>query len=529
MTAGIIKKNRHPYEGRWIARIGQNIISQGGSFTQAQSSAGFIRSKETVIIAYIPMDMTMGFHPLFDQVRGILHGYVNVYLVGGAVRDALLGKKGADLDFTVAGGAEQPARLVANQLGADYYIMDRERDAHRVIVRPVEIGEITYLDFIGMHGSTIDDDLRQRDFTVNAMAVNIHDPQKLIDPMGGSQDLRNGLIRSCGMHALEDDPVRTIRAIRFAAELGCKLEESTRGQVKAAVGRLNQVSPERSRDELFKILQLERLPQALNVICWLGILQKLFPELSSRADVSQKDAVKNSFPAVGNFITLVDTINRKQDPEAPGTLASGMAGSVLGGFRQQLKAYLNHHLTPDRDIRQLILFSLVLESTGELLLSDRLQEQILRRINLSREEIELCTLARQPAARDLLLSNRAIDARMIHRFFRDYGDKGVAATLFALAGLPGDAEGEFTPESWKHVLENTHALWDGWWNRRETAVNPRLLMDGNDIVKLTGISPGPHVGRLIRILKEEQAAGHISTREEACDLVKMLASEQDQG
>ncbi len=129
-----------------------------------------------------------------------------------------------------------------------------------------------------MRGMNIDSDLLARDFTINAMAVNLNDPQKLIDPLGGAQDLREKKIKACSPKSIMDDPIRILRAIRFAAEGGYKIEDETRRQLKTGVLLLRSTSPERIRDELFKILKLDQLPVALRALDWLGAYPILFPE-----------------------------------------------------------------------------------------------------------------------------------------------------------------------------------------------------------------------------------------------------------
>ena len=110
------------------------------------------------------------------------------------------------------------------------------------------------------------------------MAVNINDPQKLIDPLGGAQDLRDKIIKACSSSSISDDPIRVLRAIRFAAEGNYKIAEDTRKLLKIGVPLLECSSAERKRDELFKIAALDQVSVAFRALDWLGVFPVLFPD-----------------------------------------------------------------------------------------------------------------------------------------------------------------------------------------------------------------------------------------------------------
>ncbi len=165
------EKDRSAYAGRWVARLHGRIIAQGGTPELARRAALSARHKESPEILYMPVELM--FSPLVDQVRAVLPDQ-EIYLVGGAVRDMLLGRVSHDLDFTVPAQAIPLARKVANALGADYVTLDEEHDTGRVI-HTAEDGTRTYLDFASFRGKTLEDDLRDRDFTINALAYDLRE------------------------------------------------------------------------------------------------------------------------------------------------------------------------------------------------------------------------------------------------------------------------------------------------------------------------------------------------------------------
>ena len=297
---------------------------------------------------------------MFFQIQKILSNESNIYLVGGAVRNALLNQPMNDLDFAVPSGVEKVARLVSRELKTDIYPLDQARESYRLILHLPE-DKVQYLDFSRMRGADIDSDLLARDLTINAMAININDPQKLIDPLGGAQDLREKKLKACSSKSIQDDPIRILRAIRFAAEGGYKLEDETRRQLKSNIGLLRSTSPERIRDELFKILNLDQLPVALRALEWLGAFPIIFPEIHP---VVKENGVKegglrlkSDFSSAAEILHLVKMVTYLNSKGDAGSLVGGLVVSLLGSFRKHLQQYLGAHFTFDRDYYQLIQLS----------------------------------------------------------------------------------------------------------------------------------------------------------------------------
>ena len=292
----------NPFTGRWIARIGSSIICQGGSPEQVSRAAKSIRGKERFIISYIPLTKPMTFQPLFYRIQKILTAETGVYLVGGAVRNALLNQQANDLDFAVVSNVEKIARKISHELHTDFYPLDAEREAYRLVFSDHDEA-IQYLDFSRMRGNTIDSDLLGRDFTINAMAVNVNDPQKLIDPLGGAQDLRDKIIKACCSSSITDDPIRVLRAIRFAAEGNYKIAEETRKLLKIGVPLLEFSSAERKRDELFKIAALDQVSVAFRALDWLGVFSILFPGIKTNSR-RRFNSPWGCFPNENGFLQL---------------------------------------------------------------------------------------------------------------------------------------------------------------------------------------------------------------------------------
>src|SRR5712692_2887311 len=213
-------------------------------------------------------------------VRVTPHG-VDPVLVGGAVRDVLLGRGTAvDLDVAVPGGALAIGRRLADVLGAAFVPLDVERGASRVVLPGHRV------DLADFRAPTLEADLAARDFTVNALAVPLRTlPRRgraaIVDPLGGGADLAARRLRPAGPGVLRDDPVRALRGVRLAVALGLRLTAAARAAIRAVAPDVTAASPERVRDEVLAVLAAPETARALRIADTLGILRVVFPEVEA--------------------------------------------------------------------------------------------------------------------------------------------------------------------------------------------------------------------------------------------------------
>ncbi|MFQ5923695.1 MAG: hypothetical protein ACE5M4_12710, partial [Anaerolineales bacterium] len=201
-----------------------------------------------------------------------------VWLVGGALRDHFLDLGQPDLDFAVDDRAISLARGLADALEAPCYVLDEQRDAARVMLP----GRGT-LDFARLRAPTIEADLRYRDFSMNALAVDLDDPERLIDPLGGLQDLKDRVLRACAHDSIERDAIRSLRAVRLSAGLTLRLDDRTKEQVRQSAAALSACAAERRRDELSKMLESGWVASAMRLMRRLGLLPGVLPEQAALA------------------------------------------------------------------------------------------------------------------------------------------------------------------------------------------------------------------------------------------------------
>ncbi len=293
----------------------------------------------------------------------------NVFLVGGAVRDVILGVKCRDYDFVLDGKSRQIARRVADLLGGDFYPLDEERQVMRVLWYPDAKDTLT-LDFSPFQGGTLEADLKNRDFTINAMAVDPANPDHVLDPLGGVADLKNNILKRCRENSILDDPIRAVRAARIAVQLGLSIESQTVGEIREAAGRLGSISAERIRDELFRLMAGRHVSSAFRLLDNLGLLGELFPEIACLKGVEQSrphtmDVYEHTLACVSRLEELINYFNPAAESDSLQDLTSAQAFSVLGPYRSAYREHLQERITDDRIRRAILCFAALYHDAGK--------------------------------------------------------------------------------------------------------------------------------------------------------------------
>jgi tRNA nucleotidyltransferase/poly(A) polymerase len=480
----------------------------------------------------------MEFKPLFELVRSAFPAGSQVYLVGGAVRDLLLGKALHDLDFTLAGNTRKVAQAAARKLNSPFFMLDDHRLTARVVFRPAE-GEEIQLDFAALAHNDLETDLRQRDFTINAVAVEVSRPDVFIDPCGGQPDLEAGLLRACSPQSMLNDPLRVLRGVRLAFSLNLTILPETEALMTQAAPGLASVSPERQRDELLRILEGPQPESAIRLLDRLGVLPILMPELEALKGMEQTkphvlDAWEHTLSTLYHLDGLLDTL---MNPSQPGVVIDPWwvkSAACLEDYRELVHAYLATQIVPNRSLRSLLFFAalyhdiakpvtVVREESGMIHyyghaeIGAEMVANCARSLALSKAEIVHLQQAVACHMRVHLLAqnNMPISRRAIYRFYKTSGEAGVDVCLLSLA----DTLATYGPGLPDAIFENEvsvcRALLDAWWKKPAESVRPLHLLNGNDLKDSMGLEPGPRIGQLLELLSEAQAAGEVATRDEA--------------
>lgn len=535
-----MQENHSSYAGRWVAKVRGRIVAQGGTPEQALRASQQTRHKEKPEIVYMPHSLS--FHPLLEIIKNILPADQELYLVGGAVRDMLLNRISPDLDFALPSNGISFARKVANELKADFLPLDEDRDTGRVVVTQ-EDGSRIFLDFAAYRdGATLEADLRARDFTINALAFDLH-ADSILDPLDGAKDLRAKVVRACSPTSITDDPVRILRAIRMAAAFGFQIEKSTRAQLKEAAGELTRISPERLRDEIFKILQGPKPDASMRALEMLGTLPFLMPELVKLKDVEQSpphvyDVWSHTLAVLASLEDILGSMRIGYTAEQTKDMLTGLLTLRLGRYREQFADHFTKSLNADRSIRSLLFFAALyhdvckpntktIDENGRIRFFDHdmqgaeVAAERGRAYNLSNDEIDrLRTIIKQHMrihsfATRLEADKQTPSRKAIYRFFRDSGEAGIDLVLLALADVRATHATNLTQETWVAYLDVARILLENYWERPEEIVAPPRLLDGHELMKELNMIPGLKVGQLLELIRENQAAGKIENKEQA--------------
>lgn len=466
-----------------------------------------------------------------------------MYLVGGAVRDSMLARPITDLDFTLASHAIQIARRIANHLQAAFYPLDTGRDIGRVIFQS-ESGKRWTLDFAAFQGKNLEEDLRKRDFTVNAMALQVPVTDTLIDPLGGARDLSNKVLAPCSNHSLTDDPIRIPRAFRLAAELRLKFSSDLVQDIHGAVGLLPGVSQDRLRDEIFRIFSGARPVTVLRGLELVTALRFIFPEVAELKSVSAapphtSDAFSHTLDTVQKLHQVLQILSSEYDPEPGTSWILGMISFKLGRYRQQISDYLNTSIVTGRSLAAVLLLSALYHDTGKPATRTvdaagkthfyghescgaEIAYQRARNFRLSRWECDRIRCTIQNHMRPLLLAHAGGNPsrRSIYRFFNATGEAGVEICLLSLADVLATYGVDLSHEIWLHHLEIVRTLLEAWWDRHAQLVSPPGLINGTELMEEIKIKPGPLIGKTLNLIREKQAAGEINSRQEALELAR---------
>lgn len=486
--------------------------------------------------AFNPLD-------LLDQIRPHIAAGQQVYLVGGAVRDLLRQKSVHDLDFTVSGDVRRLARRVANALDGAFYVMDAARETLRVILTAAS-GERIFMDFAALRGADLHMDLLARDFTVNAIAIDLNADNQIIDPLGGAADLHERRLRTCADDSFTSDPVRTLRAVRLSLEMGLQIAPETARRARAAAAALERVSAERKRDELFRILEGRHPESAVRLMQTLGLLDHLLPDLKAMIGVTQSqphtlDVWEHTLKVLGWLERLQGVLVGDYAEDSASDLVLGLAVLRLGRYRQQFVAHYREPLVPDRNLRGLLMLAALYHDAGKPSArsvepggrirflgheeeSARLAQACGLRLALSSAEIDRLSniITGHMRVHQLSVSGQSPSRRAIYRFFRHCGAAGVDICLLSLADLLATYGVTLDPSVWQRELDTCRALLEAWWERPAEVVRPPRLVNGHEIMVHFHLTAGPQVGQLIEAIREAQAIGQIQDRETALDFAR---------
>jgi poly(A) polymerase len=450
----------------------------------------------------------------------------DAWIVGGALRDELLGRRVTDVDIAVRGDPAAPARALAADVRGPVFRLSERFGAWRVIDR--EAGRV--YDFAALQGPTIEADLALRDFTVNALARPLAEPSvaallepvngaPLIDPLGGRADLGERTLRVIGAQAYESDPLRALRLARFVAELGFAPDPETERLTLAAAPRVAEAAGERIFAELRRLVLAPNVIGGLEVADRLALLHAVLPELAELHDVEQSDYHHRDV-----YGHTVEVLERLLELEA--------------GAGDRLRAVIDEPLADELTRGEALRFGALLHDIGKpatlavresgrvtFMGHDRLGEQMVRdvcrRLRTSERFSRFVeALTRHHLVLGFLVHERPVDRRAVYRYLRRTEPVEVEVTLLSCADRLA-TRGRKADEAIAAHMELASELMDAALDWRDHGP-PSPLVRGNELARELGIEPGPELGTLLARLEEAAYAGDVHTREDALGFARRL-------
>ncbi|MBI5328395.1 MAG: CCA tRNA nucleotidyltransferase [Deltaproteobacteria bacterium] len=459
---------------------------------------------------------------------------MKAYLVGGALRNLVLSQSlGFDFDIVVEGDVRDAANLVAQRLIGSPFLLDKRLGSYRVVIKDIadlglRISDLTsqitnrkseiHIDLSTYKGKDIFEDLKNRDFTINAMALDINGLFKkkadLIDIFNGQTDAKNKTIRMLKPEIFDDDPLRLLRAVRLSAQYGLIVDKATEKRIKEKANLLAASSWERIRDEFFSILACKESVDHLKKLYELSLLQEILPEIRGWEDLEGYNLISHAFKTLEQGEALFHNLK---------VLAAELADSVESYFQ-----------TPVGNISKKGLFKLVLLShdagkpitmkkagerirfIGHEVAGEAISKRMGKRLKISRAAAAFVARLVRNHHRvfNLAFLEKLTERSKAHMFRVLAGEDGIALVLLSLADARATRNGD-DPELTSFVSGLINFYYKVY------AVNkPNPILKGSEVMKIFNIPEGVMVGRILKILAEAEGEGIIKSKRDAVKLIK---------
>jgi tRNA nucleotidyltransferase/poly(A) polymerase len=449
----------------------------------------------------------------------------SVWVVGGAVRDAILGRAITDVDLVTSREPRAIARAVAAAAGGPAFPLSEEFGAWRVIASAGFVCDVAPLQ-----GDSIADDLAKRDFSANAMAVPL-DGGEVLDPQGGRADLEAGILRVLGEESYRDDALRPLRLARIATELSLEPDAETERLTRAYASRVPETSPERIWAELRRLVTAERVLDGLALADHLGLTAAVLPELDALRGVEQ-----SHFHHLDVYDHTLEVLREQV------RLERGLE-EVFGQLAPALRAVLDEPLADELTRMEALRFAALVHDMAKPATRRELPDGRVSFIGHDQEGVDvvadLCRrlrtseklasflggVTRHHLVLGFLVHERPLDRRAVYRYVRTCDPVEVEVTVFTCADRRA-TRGRNAEAAIAAHLDLAYEIMEpalAW--RREGPPQPPVR--GDELARELGIERGPELGRLLEALREAVFAGDVQDRDQAVGYARALVENQE--
>ena len=479
---------------------------------------------------------------------------IECFFVGGVIRDSIISSEThepGDIDIVIEGDALIEGKKMSQALGGVYVELDAKHGICRVVLKTGS-GQ-TYFDLSSSNHGIVKN-LESRDFTLNAMALNIEHVEtlnqkhffyvaNLLDPFGGLKDIGYRVINSVSETSVINDPIRTLRAIRISQRFRFQISEDTSRQIKKSSNLINNVSNERIRDELLKIFSMSGTAESLRLMDDFGILDKIFPEIIASKCMLQP--AEHFWPVFDHLIETVSKLekilqndgNSNQEPE-------DFALELIPHFDDQENHF--REIVGDSQTRltlckiACLLHDIAKPTTRTIDNNNRIRflghdkkgsemtEVILKRLRFSRAATSIvATQVRQHLRPSQMAPKGELPSKKaMYRYYRDLGEESIDTLFLNMADYMAARGPLLKKDEWKAHCKIINHIISSELGEKKPQKQERLVT-GHDIMDRLRLSPGPHIGILIEEVTESYVEGKVTTKEEAMELVRKLVESGD--
>ena len=440
-----------------------------------------------------------------------------IYIVGGSIRDLLVGRPPVDYDLVVAHDPNGFARSLAARVAGR--VVEFGKHGHTIL--RVVSGDSCF-DISPLNGATIEVDLGRRDFTINAMALELSSGA-LIDPTGGRRDLASKMVRSVTDDVFRQDPVRLIRAYRMAASFNLSIEKITRTAISRDADQIHKSAGERIREELFKILLCSNSHAQLVDMAHCKLLFSVFPEM-----LQLKNCPLSGDMPTGWFEQTLDAYDHLERLLYNRSLNLPAPGNQLYKDIKDQRAVLLKWAVLLHDIGKPAVGKVSgdgrVHFCGHASQSAILSRAICRRLRFSRRQTDMLEFIirhqRRPFSLFTARPKNISTPRAFIRLFMKCGDRTPDIFLHALAVLSSrTAVADPTIQKYSEFMAD---CMNDYYSLLSPRASQPLPINGNDLIKKFGLKPSAAFKRILKAVEEEHLARDNLTRRQALDLVHQL-------
>ena len=435
------------------------------------------------------------------------------YLVGGSIRD-LFTKNCVfcDRDISIK-GAENFARKIANKWDGTFIELDSENKIYRVVLPD----KINFLDISELQGNTIEEDLKRRDFTINAIAYDLAN-NEFIDVTGGLKDLKNKVLRHIDDKNFEDDPLRILRAFRFYAVTGFKMTIELENALKKYMPMALNPAKERINYEIMKLFGGNFASGALLKMDEFGLLEKIFPCVTE-----MKKVPPNTHHHLDLFHHVVETVRQIEIlyNKISGFEKEHLDAIDFGGFPRinhlKLAGFLH-------DIGKFSTWTIEEGGRHRFIKHDDVGSKmvlpLLRDLKFSKKQIEYisCMIKNHIYPSNVIVAP-SLNDKVMMRYVRKMGNNVIDNIILAKADRLSARGVDITEEIVNANISGLDKLLDFYLSKKDSLAPLPKLIDGREIMEILNIKPSPKLGEIINAINEAQLNGDISTHEDAVKMV----------